>query len=448
MIKASTQRLRGYLLLIYCLCPTPTRSQEMKMINIPYGTSCNTTDFRVDQNSVFNIDTLAHLSDGDNEFVDCEILFTSSREDGRLCVIQEGPVSEIRDSNVELTVRENTKTAFELKYYPSSWLLREYCTKSPSLSVALKKINKNVRVNVSKVAINLTIADLESRYRTLYFNDISCDKSYQLRHSWVSVYNRSPYSPKTLKYCGLKVEKEADNNGNICLVYKPLLHSQREDTAWNFYVSTKEFDLDPNFFIYQLAWNSSQARELHAWCADPEIGSVTLIFHRINTTNEQQDMFVFTLTDYSGSNDTLLELWSNNPSTDTGPGGIGASSSQLSVSLTLGLVIFIVTVGLIMTASFVLFMDHYCKKVAKVTNVKIDHLDSIQVLDGKSSAPSSLKAYPATHRPSHGGQEQTCLTDRDARKQKINDDLLKFLQGNRYHNMSLLKQKSKPPDDL
>ncbi|CAL1534762.1 unnamed protein product, partial [Lymnaea stagnalis] len=238
----------------------------------------------------------------------CQVLFTSSRVDGRLCVMQDGPVNVIKDSNVEMIVKENTKTVFELKYYPSSWLLREYCTKSGSLSVALKKINKRVKVNVKKLEITLKIVNIESRYRTLYFNYISCSNSYPLRHSWVSVYNRSPHSPETLEYCGLKVEKEADNNGSICLVYKPLLHAQRQDTAWNFYVSTKHFDLDPNFFIYQLAWNSSQARELHAWCADPAIGFVTLIFHRLNTTNEQQDMFVFTLTDHEGSNDTLVEL--------------------------------------------------------------------------------------------------------------------------------------------
>ncbi|CAL1534760.1 unnamed protein product [Lymnaea stagnalis] len=246
-------------------------------------------------------------------FRDCEVVFHAQNVNGQLCIVQEGELSMIKDSNVEFQAYDGfgdtAENIFTLEYYPSVWNYREHCTQSSYITLYLRRKNKNIKVNIQNIWINFHIIDIESKDRRLYMDDdYYCSVTYHLHNSWVSVYNRQNEAKHvTVDKCGLRFEKETGRNTSICFLYTPM-ESVKYSRDWNLSVS-KEFKLAAEYIIYQLKWDDAKAKETHAWCANGSIDSLVLILERTgkNFSQEPKQMFQVIATDHSGTEESLMQ---------------------------------------------------------------------------------------------------------------------------------------------
>ncbi|CAG5132160.1 unnamed protein product [Candidula unifasciata] len=304
----------------------------------------NFLEVKPDQGFVLLADVSPHT--GTKTFRNCETNFYSKRDDGRLCIVQEGRVSEIGDPNAELLIHDGHDTdespqIFALGYQ-GRWLQREYCTQSRYVNFYLRSINRTARVDIRKVFINLKILDIESRERQLYLDDTYCEHSYDLYNSQVSIFNMAPAVDLSLRNvsdsCNLEIHKNA-NNKSICFVYIPS-NQLSCDSNWMVSILSPLQNAE-----YALKCTDHKAKQLHAWCGRTGLHSLTFRFQRGNNSfSEVPEMFRYVFADYQGSPDSLLEKIKRELSVQTGNDGISA-----------GWVVFIVLALIVIVAAVALF---------------------------------------------------------------------------------------------
>ncbi|XP_005113198.1 uncharacterized protein LOC101859687 [Aplysia californica] len=249
-------------------------------------------------------------------FRDCEVTFHSARQTGNLCVSQEGSLSRIMDSNAELSVYDgygdDKPKVFTLGYYPDEWAYREVCTNSPYLHFYIRRKDKTVNVNVRNMKLLFKVLDIESKDRTLYFDEQYCDGNYKLKKSWVNVLNRLPPSStgegrEAKEICGFELDKEPRDGRRFCVVYVPLENFDCS-SGWELSVSSKPRSLKRQFFVFSLSCSESRARKTQVWCGSNSTDSYSLIMQRKvkgDSVVEPARMFRLIVTDYDGSVESL-----------------------------------------------------------------------------------------------------------------------------------------------
>ncbi|XP_055900116.1 uncharacterized protein LOC106053222 [Biomphalaria glabrata] len=289
-----------------------------------YG-NCGGQPMIVDVNDIYSLKADAQPGTAtQSSLAGCEMVFRSKQEDARLCVIQDGPLNTIDDPNAELTVADGygdkPSTFITLKYSPSKWHKREYCTTSQFITVKLHRINNNVPIAISKLHIDLKIVNIESRHRKIYMQEHYCSGDYDLDNSIVRVYNKFPSAEAMVgdSTCGVNLKKRSDEETRICLVYTPpnRLHS---DYEWLFAVSNQPYSLYEKNVLYKLEWNDTRINTRHTWCASNQTSQVMLIFKRHNSSQtEPPEALGFYFADFAGTEEELLELVkSDEPSTSS-----------------------------------------------------------------------------------------------------------------------------------
>ncbi|BFZ15857.1 hypothetical protein BsWGS_18896 [Bradybaena similaris] len=301
-------------------------------------------EVRPDQGFVVMADVSPNT--GTKTFRNCETNFYSKRDDGRLCIVQEGRLNEIADPNAELLVHDGyetdeSPTIFSLGYQ-GRWMQREFCTQSRYVNFYLRSVNKTARVDIRKVFINLKILDIESSARQLYLDDTYCDHSYDLHNSQVSIFNMAPAVDLSLKNlsksCTLQFQKNT-NNKSICFVYVP---TNRLNCGSSWAVSVLSTSQNAE---YMLKCTDEKAKQLHAWCATTQFHSLTFHFQRSDySSSEVPEMFRYIFADYQGSAESLLEKVKRELSMQTGSEGLSA-----------GWIVFFVLALVVVAAAVVLF---------------------------------------------------------------------------------------------
>lgn len=337
-----------------------SKASDYKEIYLNSYANCGQT-FIVGPDKGIQIKTDVSPTTNTNVFSDCQVTFRSNEEDGKLCVIQDARLNEIRDSNVEFMVKDGIsdegKYIFTLKYYPNSWRDREYCTTSPYIYMYLHKVNKNMSANITQVMINLKVLSIDSKDRKIYFDDGYCDKTYKLLNSEVTLSNRlpPPHTSDPQIFCTISLFKDPEDDTSICFVYIPL--STTHECKWKLTVTKVKFSSETEHILYALNSTESNARQMGAWCGNNETHWAMAIFERLDghCKSEPLEMFKLILTDHDGPVDGLLNRFRTED----------ASSSQITIVIVVAVCLLVIAV---VALSVFLYMRYRSEKYQSVHN--------------------------------------------------------------------------------
>ncbi|BFZ15856.1 hypothetical protein BsWGS_18894 [Bradybaena similaris] len=250
---------------------------------------------------------------------ECKARVYSSKNSSWVCLAQLGIVSQINDSNGELAVYDSHRTdpIVHLKYYPILWHHREECRKTEFLDFDLRKIKSKAKLRFEKLRINFQVLDIESTKRVIYLDGTYCTTEFKLLNSQLSIYNQ-PEETEAVTYehtlaslCGVPVEivdTQETKHKRICFYYLPT-DQVNCSSNWSFSVSIAGYSITPSAMIYTLNCGQNRSQETHAWCADPGIRKVTVIFQRnkdVLKSVEPPRMFRFLVLDYNGTAESLM----------------------------------------------------------------------------------------------------------------------------------------------
>ncbi|GFR68972.1 hypothetical protein ElyMa_002036200 [Elysia marginata] len=295
-----------------------------------------------------------------NVFKSCEMTFNAEETQGRLCLVQDYPRMKFAAKNAKLVAADgldiNHNQIFSIGY-AGHWDFTEKCTKSRYITLYMSNSNQDMPVDITDITLNLRVMNIGSGSRRIDMAYDSCEKTFDLYHSEINVYNRqSPEDVKGREAIGLKrrcqvtVKRLSASDRNICIVYIP---QGKPDcsSGWTFYVLKERNSFAEDNILYKIdCKNDLNALQTHAWCAPNTTNQVTLLHRRTtkelvwsnNTKLEQPETYRILVSDFPGGNvRELLRKTEAQLAAQSGSDSAGFSMWWVLLAVGVGLLVII-----------------------------------------------------------------------------------------------------------
>ncbi|KAK3757741.1 hypothetical protein RRG08_056127 [Elysia crispata] len=315
-------------------------------------------DFNVNKDLMYQIKADVSPDTKTGAFKTCEMTFSANDDNGRLCLFQGYPRLYLADKHARLKAYDGLeKTNVILNVgYSDHWSDTEKCTNSRFINLFLENESPSHHVHISDITINLKVMHISSDRRRIDMAYDSCEKTYPLDHSEISVYNRQ--RPADLKNsagielkirCQVTFERQSSKDRHICFVFIPQ-GTLDCSSGWTFYVLKERNSLGEENILYKLnCATDPRALKTHAWCAPNTTEHLTFLHLRKfepvvwsnETKVERPETYRVLVRDYPGGNvEELLRQTQAQLASRTGSQSAGFQ--MWWVALGVGIVILLV----------------------------------------------------------------------------------------------------------
>ncbi|XP_070178631.1 uncharacterized protein [Littorina saxatilis] len=320
---------------------------------------CSNDDLNeVDRMSVYNIKDQLRSNIGTRpSFRSCEMVFRSTKHDGRLCMMQKQ--LKLNNFDVKLEIFDGWKGVNRLSE-PNKTLNRahalrsvEWCTSGRYLTIGISQGGPNP--SMKDVDIDLMVYDMQSYHRKAFMDSSpSCTSVFPMNGSQILVTNLDPQGKvkEIFPKCSLTFEYVGhEENRSLCLVFESSLAANPGCSKLNYTL---------NIFSHYQHPKTGRAQEVlsgertcgrptpRQWCSNTTKISLELYREtKSGSTKTAEDavMFYVLVADHKGGPETLPLLVST-PS----------ESSSAHAGLIVGVVVASVILIIIIAAVIAVFL--------------------------------------------------------------------------------------------